>query len=704
MKPSAARRMYIVLGVLLTIFVAFAFRSYQLQVVLAAEHIDRGDWNSTSIRRVEAPRGSILDREGRTLAHSVRTETLVIDPQFFFVNEIENRTALLEALSSLEGFSLDQFEEWASTEPGSIPQYSVIQRRLPPAEAEAIIEQLRDNNINSVYTIPEYRRIYPYQELAGHTIGFMQGDGALGLSGIERLEDEVLRGGYVEYEVQRDHARRAYLLGDVPDPDEARGGDVVLTIDMALQQFVEDALAQTVDHYRAESGVVIVSRPETGEILSMASYPQFDPNLASSYPIEASLNPAIAHAYEPGSTIKIFTFASAMEEGHIDFDTEMDIGRGRVFVGGHWVEDTHSEGILPAWEVMQVSSNVGALQMGMMMSQETHRDYLVDFGFGSRPGTGLSGETAGLLRRTPWYEIEHANIAFGHGFSVSPLQLNMATAAIANGGMLMRPMVVRELHDADGNVIESYEPVERGRVISEQVAHETTLALETVVQPGGTGTRAMVPGFRVAGKTGTAELYNPQMRMYENEYLSSFTGFVPSDDPQFAITVMVVRPVRWLGYYGGLVAAPLFREVAIEALQLHGIFPEQLVAEQLAADPFAKPPAPGFEDYVAGDAGDAEEGTAIGGAETVEDPEAFAEGGGALSSQPDTGAVAPPVGITVEVPDLSDQRAFFALEILSELGLEARMTGNGDVVEQSPAPGQRVMPGTVIHLTLGHDG
>ena len=681
MNPIAANRITWVIAVILATYLAFMYRTYQLQIVLADEHIARGDWRSESTITVNSPRGSILDREGHVLAESLSAVTLAFDPHRFFQYEAEHRAEVIDALLQYDGFTLEQFEQWAGSDINEIPQYHVLERRLPPDEVEEVVSTLRSVGVRSVIAVPGFRRVYPYLSIAGHTIGATQLVGAQGLSGIELAFNQHLSGSSVEYTVQRDFARRAYVIGDVPEISAAAGGDVILSLDIALQRFVEETLEQTVEHYEAESGIVIVSRPNTGEILAMASAPSFDPNRASTYPLSAYLNPAISNAYEPGSTAKIFTFASSMNEGLVDFDSPVDCEHGRVFVGGHWVEDTHHDDIIPAWQVIQTSSNVGTLRIGMRMDQIRHREYLVEFGFGIRPGSGLPGETTGLMRNLPWYEIEHANISFGHGFSISPLQLNMATAAIANRGMLMKPLLILGIRDSEGNLIETFEPQERRQVVSEYVAQRVTRAMETVVENHGTGTRAGIPGYRVAGKTGTAEVYNTTLRRYENAFLSSFTGFVPSGNPEFAITVMIYKPARWIGYYGGLVAAPLFRHVAREALSLYGIFPtESLSVEEedpeSELDPDLSPQN-----------------------ELVEDDVTAHEGGGALSSHSENESIID----ELVVPDFSNMRLFEIYQRASELGFTVTIEGTGTLVRQNPEANTALTPGLSINLVFSEE-
>jgi cell division protein FtsI (penicillin-binding protein 3) len=718
MRETVAKRMYLVLGALLLSFVAVTLRAYDLQIVRAEAHLARGDWRSTTTQKVRAPRGAILDRSGRELAQSVHAPTLLFDPRHFFSNEttpyastraeaakaaanldsvqvrcgapdeegvvIETPAAaaycaglVRKQFEALEEFDAARFDSWVRTpaeERSKLPQYFVLERRMPPARAEQIIANLSSHGIDAVYSTPEYRRIYPYRAMAGRTIGAIQGDGVEGLSGIERRYNPELAGGVLEYELHRDAWRRGYLLGEMPDINAKRGANVLLTLDLPLQQFVEDALAETVESFGAQAGVVIVSHVATGELRAMASWPPFDPNLANQYPAEAWLDPTVGYVFEPGSTAKIVTVAGAIEKGLVTPDTIIDCNLGSYRIGSHTVRDTHAAGAIPVWEIIQYSSNIGSLKMGLMMSAKDHYDLLKDFGFGSNTGLGLGGESAGLLRPPPWREVEHATFSYGYGFSASPLQMNMATAAIANRGRLMKPLLVREIQRPSG-VDERFSPTMLHQAVSETTAEKVSLMLETVTSEAGTGTNAKVPGFRVAGKTGTAKLFNNKTGVYDNEYLASFTGFIPADRPEFAITVMILRPDKTKGYYGGVVAAPLFRQTAAQALVLANIYPEEGSGLDASLSPTAVVPVA---------------------LAAADDAPAVDEGN---HGDPSLGVEIGDAGQSL-VPNLSGKTAAAAIEQLATAGFDVRLEGSGRVVGQDPAPGTPLGTGSFVTLRL----
>jgi cell division protein FtsI (penicillin-binding protein 3) len=563
-----AVRLMIVVMSFIVVFAVILLKCMSVQIVGADDILARGAWRADSHREVSGSRGDILDRNGVPFAQSVNTATLAFDPQLFFTTSPARAPEVIAILSEVEGIDVSPLETFASQNVSELPQYRVLARHLNPALADEVVERLRQIGVRrGVWVEPSFRRIYGQGDLAATTVGLSAQDGSRGISGVEMQWDEALAGRMVRLEVTRDHLRRAYQMEAPHALAEARGQDVVLTLDARLQRFAQNALQETIDQYQAQSGVVIVSRVHTGEILALATAPNFDLNSAFRDGNIVWQNAAVSLRYEPGSTAKIFTFAAAFDAGVLEYDTPVDCGNGSARVGRFLIRDTHRMGIVPAWQAMQHSSNVGALRIGRRMDQQTHYEALRRFGFGDTYGL-MNEEVSGTLRPPPWAESVHATISYGHGMTVTPLQLNMATAAIANGGELMRPMLVRERRLADGTVVSAFSPEVIHRAVSERAAELTTRALITVTGPDGTGRRARVPGYEVAGKTGTARLVGENG--YGSNYMASFTGFFPAHAPEFAVTVMVVRPDPEIGYYGGVVAAPLFSRVAEQTLALNG--------------------------------------------------------------------------------------------------------------------------------------
>ena len=653
--------MGVVLAFLLCAYALFIGRAFQLQVVLADEHLDRAAWGVESTSRHEAPRGDILDRDGELIAGSAPAYTLAYDPRLLLMEEGEQLLLVMDELEACERFDRSELEAWTTSDIGDVPRYRVLERGVAPARAEALLETLRQRGVRSVFREDGYTRVYPFGALAGRTIGFLDAFGDRGVAGVELAFDEPLQGHTVEYRVSRDASRNPYLIGDSPDIRSAAGNDVSLTIDRELQAVAEAELERTIIQFEAEAGTAVAIDPRTGEILALASWPPYDPNTEAGEDDNGWRNPAIAAAYEPGSTAKVFTFAAALEEGVIGFDSEIDCQNGSVLVDRYRIRDRHCHESILAWEVIRDSSNIGALTMGMRVPQARHREYLTEFGFGSRAGVELPGEAAGLVPglERPWAASRHATISYGYGFSATPLQLALATAVIANGGVRVRPHLIRSINSPSGEVLHDAATPESHRVVSERTATLVTRAMETVVSDEGTAALAAVPGYSVAGKTGTARMIRETGGYADDEYLAVFTGFAPADDPRVAIAVMVERPNPEIGYYGGRVAAPIFAAIASHALELDGLeVPEDW-------------PTAAVEHSAS---------------------EEVTEGIEPLS--------VPALVGPREVPNFDGMLVYEAMQMAGRRGLVVAVEGTGRVVQQTPPPHAPATPGMSVSLTL----
>lgn len=653
--------MGVVLAFLLVAYGTFMFRAYQLQVVLAEDHLDRAAWGVESVSRHEAPRGDIRDRDGDLIAGSAPAYTIAYDPRLLLTEDREELTFVMTQLAGLERFDRAELVAWANADITEVPRYRVLERGVAPARTEELLENLRQRGIRGVFREDGYARVYPFGALAGRTIGFLDAFAENGVAGLELAFDDTLQGSTVEYRVARDASRNPYLIGDSPDIRMAAGNDVTLTIDRELQAVAEAELERVITEFHAEAGTAVAIQPETGEILALATWPPYNPNTEAGVDDSGWRNPAIAAAYEPGSTAKIFTFAAALEEGVVRYDSEIDCQNGAVMVDRYRIRDRHCHDSIRAWEVIRDSSNIGALTMGMRMQQSTHRAYLAEFGLGVRTGVELPGEAQGMLPGLdrPWPASRHATISYGYGFSVTPLQLAAATAVIANGGVRIQPHIIRGITGPGGAVLHTSGNPESSRVISERTARQVTDAMVTVVSEEGTAALASVPGYDVAGKTGTARMIRATGGYADDEYLSVFTGFAPADAPRVAIAVMVERPDPQIGYYGGTVAAPIFAAIARRALELDGL----PVSEALNAVPVehasAAEPVEGLE---------------------VHEPRAV-------------------VGPR-EVPDFAGMLVHEAMAMAGRRGLSVSVEGTGRVVAQTPDPFSPATPGMPVTLTL----
>jgi cell division protein FtsI (penicillin-binding protein 3) len=410
--------------------------------------------------------------------------------------------------------------------------------------------------------LPEVKRIYPNGSLASHVVGFVGIDNQP-LEGIELKYDEQLRGRDESVQILKD--ARGRTLSDGRDFLQG-GNSLVLTLDAGLQYILETELDNAYKQWDALSASAIMMNPYTGEILAMANRPTYDLNRPSSYKTSDRRNRAITDSYEPGSTFKVITAAAVLEEGLVTPSTSFDCSKGYVKVGKKAIWDTHNMGVLTFREVIRSSSNVGTVMASMGLQNKEFREYMKRFGFGSKTGIDLNGESRGKVRPiSKWSGTALASASIGYGVAVTPLQILRAYSAVANGGVLPTPHIVSEIVSPRGDTIFRFQPSEQNRAISTRTAQTLKDILISVTQEGGTATQAVVDGNRVAGKTGTARLLDEETGEYSTEkYSSSFVGFAPADKPEIALVVLIYEPKG--KYYGGQVAAPVFKDIVDKSL------------------------------------------------------------------------------------------------------------------------------------------
>ena len=679
--PRATRWIAIRVGVvgllLLAGFAGVAWRAVQLQVVqrdrLSAEARDQ------YLRQfvMQPRRGAITDRAGVLLAGSADAESVFVDPEVL----ADRAGAAPQALRPLAAaLGLDWKALARKVERGS--RFVWAKRRVSPAEAGAV-QRLA---IPGVGLVAETRRYYPKLTLAGQLLG-VTGDDGSGLDGVELALDDLLRGEPTRVPSLRDGAGRL-ALPDAPGSARGReGARVELTIDQGLQLATERALGSAVRGSRALSGVAVALDPFTGEVLAMASDPPVNPNAPRSG--QELRNRAVTDAFEPGSTIKTFTLAGALERGVLRPGDAIDCSAGYT-VGGHAIHDHKPLGWVGPAKVLAASSNVGAARIGARLGKQGLSEVLASFGFGERAGIDLPGERRGQLP-FPRADITLATQSFGQGLTATPLQVVSAMGAVANGGTLMRPRLVKRVLDpADGSVLDQPEPMPVRRVISAATAATMARWLTGVVEdPEGTGHRARSEGWRVAGKTGTAQKADPVTGGYSAErHFSSFVGFAPAEAPRVVIGVFIDEPQGEI--YGGEVAAPPFREIAEYALKMLGVPPQ-------APPPSAAAPAGAPATLPV--------------ASAVRRPAAAP----APAAEPEPEPAGPPpvdvaarrvAGTTggVAVPALAGLPARAAVRALEALDLGADLTGSGRVVSQMPRPGRVVERGARVKITLAPSG
>ena len=542
-------RLYVVLVVLALAGGALVLRAAGLQLLDTEFYQRQGDARFLRELPIPVSRGTITDRNGEPLAVSSPVESIWADP-----GELLQHPDRFPQLAAALSTPLEPLVERLAQRKDR--EFLYLRRQMNPDDAAAILEL----DIPGVYSQREFRRFYPQGDAAAHVIGFTNID-ERGQEGLELAFDDWLTGKPGAKRVIRD--MRGAVVENVelvraPEP----GRDLVLSIDRRIQYTAYRALGEALRDNEASSGSMVVLDVKSGEILAMVNLPSYNPNARAADNVAARRNRAVTDVFEPGSVVKAFTVAAAMETGRWTPTTPIDTHPGTLELFGHTIHDFRDYGVIDVTRLLTKSSNVGATKLSLDMTAEQLFDMLQRFGFGSVTGCGFPGESAGVLPPARgWGTVEKATISYGYGLSVTALQLAQAYAAIGNGGRLVTPTFV---HGA---------PAESRAVIDPRLAETLIGMLETVTGPEGTARRAAVPGYRTAGKSGTSR--RATAGGYEKRYLSLFAGLVPASQPRFAAVVMVNDPKAG-DYYGGLVSAPAFESVMNSALRLYNIAPDDV--------------------------------------------------------------------------------------------------------------------------------
>ena len=591
-------------------------------------------------------RGAVFDRAGEPLALSLESQSVYARPR-----RIQDAEAMSRSLAQILSLDLNEVRQKLR----AAKPFVWIKRQVSPAEAD----RTQALNLKGVGMFYEPNRYYPQGQLAGQVIGFVNRD-SVGLEGLELQYNDYIRGETGSALIERDALGRRVLVQGVEGLQIPPGGDIHLTLDSSIQHLAEKELEATITKYRAKAGVAIVVEPFTGEVLALANFPSFNPNNFSQETAQQRRNRAVADGFEPGSTFKTVLAAAALEEGVVGKEDLFYCEMGKYAYAGKIIHDTHPYGWLPFSKILQVSSNIGFTKVAEKLKKERYFKYIEKFGFGQMTGIDLPGEAPGLLRKAEtWSAVDLATHAFGQGISTTPMQLAMAYAAVANGGFLMKPYVVRRVLSSKGEVLAENQPHVVRRVISEKTARMLASMLTEVTNAGGTGTMASVEGFDVAGKTGTAQKADLAHGGYAaRKRVGSFVGFVPADDPRLVVLVLVDEPE--VNVYGGVVAAPVFRNIARGALRHLAIAPQK---------PDALPSLV------------AREGIPI-------RPPPKKENNGAFDAGSDS------------VPDFVGLSLREAVEKARSLNVKVQMHGNGYVIKQAPAAGGRWNEEGVLVLNL----
>jgi cell division protein FtsI (penicillin-binding protein 3) len=519
-------------------------------------------------------RGKILDRNKKELAVNVEVKSVFANPY-----AVKNPDELSKTLSAKLGIPEKNIEQKLTSK----SSFVWLDRLVDP-DTTTDLESMK---LSGIGFIEEPKRVYPNGHLMGQVLGFTNID-STGIEGIEYRYDGLLIGKPGKITLKKDALGRKFVSNPdiVADFDEEKtaGHDIILTVDAQIQHIVERELKEGIEEMGGERGMAVLLDPETGEVLAMASYPFLDPNKYGDFPLENRRNLPVWYTYEPGSTMKAFLAASALQEKVANPDTKFNCENGRRQVGAKIIRDVHPYGTISFADVIRVSSNIGASKIGELLGKDRYYNDLKKFGFGDKTGIDVPGESGGRLSSPKsWGKIELATISFGQGVSVTTLQLASALSAIANGGYLMKPYMIKEIIGPDGTVLRENKPEVKSRVISYDTAQEMTHILERVVEDG-TGKKAAIPGYKVAGKTGTAQIPNPATGgYYHDKFVASFMGFAPSDDPKLTLVVVVEAPKKMT--YGGSVSGPIFKRIVEKVLFHMGIAPKkELVGAKLMPD------------------------------------------------------------------------------------------------------------------------
>ncbi len=647
---AAWKRRVLVLVVALGVWVVgIQARFVQLQVFQHEAYAASARKKQERVLHPEAPRGDINDRHGRMLAYSVKAHNVFADPTLVS-DPAKTAAALCDALADCT----PQERRDLVAKLSSPTEYVRIRgaRAVTPQQAARV----EAADLPGIALETDTLRFYPHKELGAHVLGYVGAENR-GQAGVELVYDDIVRGrpGLAVAQVNARLQRLETRVDRAPVP----GATLELTIDLAFQHIVERELERGVLENRARGGTAIVMNPATGEVLALASYPTFSPNVASRATDDDKRNRAVQEVYEPGSTFKIVTAAAALESGIAKPSDIIDTSPGYITLGSRRIDDEHRYGALSFEDVIVKSSNVGAIRVGLRTGARRLSEYVARFGFGQPSTKELPGASRGIWAPASLTESGLASVSMGYQISVTPLQMVTAASAVANGGLLMEPRFVRAVTQ-DGQR-EVYAPKVVRRAIAPETAATLTAIMEGVTERG-TATLARLDRYQVAGKTGTAKKVLPGGGYSDGEYNASFVGFVPSRRPVFTILVVIDTP-RAKGYYGGVVAAPIFKRIAEAGLLHLGVPPtiDPVPPVIVASDRDARPaPARRVPAII---------------------PAAVPLGGSLM-------------------PDVRGLNMRTAVRALGDAGLVVRVNGSGLVVDQQPEAGTPIMPGHLGTIQL----
>jgi len=710
-ETQSTKRLLWLLRVLILWVVTIFLRLIWLQVVQHDDLLRQAQSQQQKLVPIQAERGSILDRSGQPLAKSLPAESVVLNPK-----RVKDPVVTANLLAPILGLGKARLADKIRTAKLRDSGFLWLKRKVTADEAARV----RSYNLDCVEFRQETRRFYPHGQLAAHvvgTVGIANPTDTVerGTAGVEMSMDDDLAGLPGQVRVFNDVKQNAYdqVVARKPEP----GADILLTIDQNLQYEAEKELERAAKASGAKSGSIVVLDPRNGEILAMANYPTFDPNEPPSVaePPGARTNLAIQTPFEPGSVFKVVTLTAALETTNLRPDTPINCGNGVLKLLGRVIHDTHAHGTLSVANVLAQSSNIGAIQIGLKVGDQQLYRYVRKFGFGRKTGIDLPGESPGILRKVEaWTPTSIASVAMGQEVSVTSLQLALAGAALANGGLLPKPKLILA-RQKKGEPMERVPDEQPERIIKPETAIQMRQMMEGVVLHG-TGTRyATLRGYTSGGKTGTAQIYDLKAHEYTHSYNASFVGFAPVTNPQIVVAVTLNGTKGGTAAYGGPVAGPPFRDVAMTALRMLDV-PKDL------PESFSPGPAPvgdAVNDLSIADLGSEHE------ADAARSPSSNAHNADAVRSWSVSSVTLPPVRADasrqVEAPvspdNIPDRRPFLnsALvgpkvpdfrgmtlrAVLAEsaaAGVQIEVLGNGLARNQEPAAGTVLAPGTRVRV------
>ena len=682
-SKSCMRRLTLLVVVGVVLCAGLGTRIALIQIRDGETYKQRARDQQHRVVTVDPRRGRILDRNGNTLALSVEFDSFGIqdlDRDRYDSSDIGN---LAVQFSQITGEDPQHIIDRIS----GTTDFRYLVRWVSPETSERI-RRLSSYPLFEAYirAEKEARRVYPYRTAAGQVLGFsVDGDGR---AGFEMEHDRLLSGVEGYSVVQIDAQRRAYSWLDDFRKSAENGADVVLTIDIAAQVAAEEVLEEAIAWHQARGGMAIMMDPENGDILAMASSPNFDPNTPGRFPFEAQKIRPVVDIYEPGSTFKIVAATAVLETGAFSLEDRIDTSGGRFELGAQTISDHEVYDELSVREVFERSSNVGTVKIVLELDEGEFFNYTRAFGFGMKTGVALPGEARGILHKpASWSRSTLPTMSIGYGVSVTGVQLAAAYCAVANGGLLLQPRIIKSIVRNDGSV--ESEPRSVVRRVMKQKTAEVLLDVFTGVVDRGTGTNAAVPGYKVAGKTGTAWKAREDGRGYTRNYLSSFVGMIPADDPEIVVLVMIDEPKK-RGFYGGTVAAPVFNKIVRRLVHL----PDGPVETAPESDDGLPLHLASIKPNKASSLPSRGSGAGPGGPMAGD---LLPLDGHWEIERPGTGTEE----ARVLLPSVIGMSVREAVKTLAEKGIEATIAGEGYVRRQTPSPGRMVYTGDRCLIECG---